>query len=658
MALTMSRGRFSVVTVALLLTLVWSARTRTQPGRPATVPPAAGPTFVGAQACASCHREKYDTWKNGRHSKMLQPATAASVEGDFAVKNVTLHGSPYRLRVANGQYFITESYLTGKEQEHRVEYTLGSRRIQHYLTTIENGRMIILPPSWDVQRHQWFDNMEIVRPDEDDQKPVQQWNKNCFGCHVSEQENHYDPATRTYATRWTDFGTSCERCHGPGSVHVQTYTATKAPAAVTDRAIVRPTRLDPNTSSMVCAQCHTLRNIIAPGFTAGANYYDYFLPLLEYGLRKKQDPTYWADGRPRRFSNDAIGLWQSQCFLRGGLTCTNCHRDPHQPDIDRNAQLASSNNVLCTRCHQEVGAGLTAHTRHRADSAGSSCVECHMPKTVMAIKSTMRDHTISVPAPENTVAFGIPNACTECHTDKKAAWAVETLKQWWPQGRRAKLVDRAQTFTAARAGRPEALDRLIAIAADDTQGPLIQANAAGYLGSYPDPRAVAALLAAAKAGHPAIRAAAISSLGRLDIAVSRATLVAALDDPRRAVRIPAFIALFNRGGGPFSPAEDVSVRRVSAEFAARARLDQDDADTQGDLGLAKLLLGEFDLAAEALQISIGLKPDRPSSKFLLALARLGQRRVDEARALLLQVAPSDSSYRAAQERLKQLESRR
>jgi hypothetical protein len=43
---------------------------------------------------------------------------------------------------------------------------------------------------------------------------------------------------------------------------------------------------------------------------------------------------------------------------------------------------------------------------------------------------------------------------------------------------------------------------------------------------------------------------------------------------------------------------------------------------------------------------------------LLALARLGQRRVDEARALLLQVAPSDSSYRAAQERLKQLESRR
>ena len=49
-----------------------------------------------------------------------------------------------------------------------------------------------------------------------------------------------------------------------------------------------------------------------------------------------------------------------------------------------------------------------------------------MPKTVISIKATMRDHTMSLPAPENTVAFGIPNACTECHTDKKPAWAVET----------------------------------------------------------------------------------------------------------------------------------------------------------------------------------------------------------------------------------------
>jgi predicted CXXCH cytochrome family protein len=653
----MSSGRFSVITIALLLALAWSITTRSQ-----AVQPEQPSTFVGAQACAACHGEIHADWKGARHSKMVQPATTTSVLADFSKGAVTLKGQRYQLRVANGEYFISESYLTGKPQEHRVELTLGSRRIQHYLTTIERGVTIVLPPSWDVQRHEWFDNMEIVRPDENDQKPVQQWNKNCVGCHVSGQDNNYNPATRTYATKWEDFGTSCERCHGPGSAHVQRYSHGERGRPVTERAIVRPTRLDPGTSSMICAQCHSLRDVVAPGYTAGADYYDYFQPVLEYGPRKAQDPTYWADGRPRRFSNDALGLWQSECFLRGGATCTSCHQDPHVPDVDRNAQLVPRNNALCTKCHQEFGTRLTAHTRHRAESAGSSCVECHMPKTVISIKSTMRDHTISLPAPENTVAFGIPNACTECHVDKPASWAVSALKSWWPAGRRAKLVDRAETFTAARERRPEVLERLTAIAADGGQGPLIQANALGYLGNYQDGRAISALLAAAKASHPAIRSAAIASLGQQAAAESagavRPAILAALSDPRRAVRISAIGSLINRGGGPLASGDMARFQWVGREFAARAHLHEDDPGVQRDLGVIELLAARFDAAAGALQISAELEPDRPSVRFLLAQARLGQRRVDEARALLRQVPPADPYYKLAQERLKQLDTSR
>jgi predicted CXXCH cytochrome family protein len=409
---------------------------------------------------------------------------------------------------------------------------------------------------------------------------------------------------------------------------------------------------------MICAQCHSLRDVVAPGYTAGADYYDYFQPVLEYGPRKEQDPTYWSDGRPRRFSNDAIGLWQSECFLRGGATCTSCHHDPHLPDIDRNEQLAPRNNALCTQCHQSLSTQLTAHTRHRAESAGSSCVECHMPKTVVSIKAKMRDHTMSLPAPENTVAFGIPNACTECHTDKQAMWAVNVLDSWWPRGRRLKVVGRAEAFTAARAGRPEALDRLMAIAADDRQGPLVQANAVGYLGRYSDARAVTALLIAAKANHPAIRSAALSALGwpsTGEAGALRPAILAALSDPRRAVRISAIVSLINRGGGPLGPADQARFQFVGREFATRAHLYEDDASLQRDLGLIQLLTGRFDLAADALQISAGLGPDQTSMKFLMALARLGQRRVDEARALLKQVPTSDPYYQAAQERLKQLE---
>jgi len=650
----MARHRFWALVLALCLALAWSVRTPTQ-GHPHAPQTPEGATPVGAAVCASCHQDVHESWKSERHSKMIQPANAASVKGDFSKTRLTLRGQPFKLRVADGAYFITESNITGTPREHRVEYTLGSRRIQHYLTTIDRGRIIVLTPSWDVQRGEWFDNMEIVRPDEDDRTPVQQWNKNCVGCHVSQQDNHYTPATRTYATAWADFGTSCERCHGPGSSHVEKYRNGARPGG--DRAIVRPTRLDPKTSSMVCAQCHSLRDVIGPGYAAGADYFDHFQPVLEYAPRKESDPTYWVDGRPRRFSNDALGLWQSECFLRGGATCTSCHRDPHLPDVDKNPQLGASSDALCTGCHTAIGAAVTSHTRHLAGSAGSSCVECHMPRTVLSIKARIRDHSMSLPAPENTERFAIPNACNECHADKQPSWAVDALAKWWPNGRRSKMVARADAFTGGRASRPEALDGLLALAADQAQGPLVQANAIGYLANYADGRALHALVAAAKAVNPAIRSAALSGLGvaKGGDAARRATLLAALDDPVRAVRMAALTGLINQGGGP-PEGEDVKrFHKASLEFAARARPHEDDAAIQRDLGLVQMLAGDFDPAGNALQIAMGLEPDRPTVRFLLGMVRFGQRRLDEAQTLFKQVPASDPYYATAQAQLQRLQ---
>jgi len=77
------------------------------------------------------------------------------------------------------------------------------------------------------------------------------------------------------------------------------------------------------------------------------------------------------------------------------------------------------------------GATIEAHTHHRAESAGSDCVSCHMPKIEQTIADiNVRSHTFNFITPEMTDQFKIPNACTTCHSDKTTSWARAAMKEW------------------------------------------------------------------------------------------------------------------------------------------------------------------------------------------------------------------------------------
>jgi hypothetical protein len=615
---------------------------------PTILPPeAAAAGYVGAARCAECHTAMAAKWRSGRHSRMLQPASAASVVGDFSSRRLELRGRPYAVRAERGAFFITEGDLEGGGRERRVDFTLGSRRVQHYLTTLDDGRIVVLAPSWDVGRRRWFHNMEIVDPEETRETRVQVWNANCVGCHVSQQQKRYEPASRRYRTEWMDFGTSCEVCHGPGRSH-----------GADASGIVRPERLGAERSTMVCAQCHSLRDVNAPGFRAGDDYFDHFMPILEYAQKVDKDPAYWSDGRPRRFSNDALGLWQSRCFLEGSATCVTCHVDPHVPDVDRNPQLAPANDGLCLGCHEPIGARLAAHTHHRVGGPGSSCVECHMPRTVLSIKARIRDHSLSVPAPENTARFGIPNACNACHEDKTAAWAVKALQAWGPPGPgRQRAVRRAEVFTAARKGEPAAEAALLAIMARADEPPLVRANAAGYLRRFSGARVEAALVDALKADHPLVRAVAALTLAERPTAPGPA-LMPALADRHRIVRMAAAFALMNAGITRLPGADGERLEAAKRDYVARASLLSDDADTQLNLGKFYFLDRRFDAAAEAFEQARALKWDLAGGGYYLALARVGQGRLAEARTLLAGLPAGDPFADAARRLREKIEASR
>jgi hypothetical protein len=197
---------------------------------------------------------------------MVRPATPASVKGNFSVGKAELRGLPYLFRVRNGAYYITESYLSGKPTEHRVDYTLGNRRIQHYLTTLADGRVIVLPPSWDVVRKQWFHNLDIDDPEQEPGVQVQVWNKSCYSCHVSQQHKNFDLESNRYKNEWLNFGTNCERCHGPGSDHAAHYSAA---AGSKDRGW-GSTRHRVANAAFTRTQYHGLRAVsFIPGYLCG-----------------------------------------------------------------------------------------------------------------------------------------------------------------------------------------------------------------------------------------------------------------------------------------------------------------------------------------------------------------------------------------------------
>jgi predicted CXXCH cytochrome family protein len=131
-------------------------------------------------------------------------------------------------------------------------------------------------------------------------------------------------------------------------------------------------------------------------------------------------------------------MTRSACFVGGEpgkrITCISCHS---MHDGDPRGQLTEKmkTNAACLQCHGKFSepTKLVEHTKHSADSTGSSCYACHMPKIVYGIMSEHRTHDIQNPRPDETVRFGKPNACNQCHADWSANRAIAETKRLWPK---------------------------------------------------------------------------------------------------------------------------------------------------------------------------------------------------------------------------------
>src|SRR6187401_3172984 len=221
----MSSGSKAIVVSCLLLALTIALRANEhlalQAPQALQAPAVSAGDYLGSGACARCHDVEHTQWKNSLHIKMTKPIAEATVIGDFREgTKFADHDRAYTLGLKDGKPFVSIAFGAAPPETFTVDYTLGAKRYQGYLSTMPDGRIYVLPIFWHVDTKRWIDWKEITSVPEGAHQFRQIWNSNCFNCHGTNIVQGYDIAGKKYNSTWTEMGIGCEACHGPGREHV------------------------------------------------------------------------------------------------------------------------------------------------------------------------------------------------------------------------------------------------------------------------------------------------------------------------------------------------------------------------------------------------------------------------------------------------------
>jgi predicted CXXCH cytochrome family protein len=364
--------------------------------------------YVGSRACARCHADIYDRWKNTPMANVVRDPREhpEAIIPDLATNSIA------------------------KFSREQVAFVYGSLWKQRYFTRVGDD-YFPLPAQWEVRNHAW--SKYFVRegtdwwvpfyPPDNMKRPT---GSTCDGCHSVGYDIH--------SKQVAEWNVGCERCHAPGSEHV----------AHPSRAnIFNPSHADYVAASDTCIQCHSQgRPLMTPiegkyydwavGYQVGSRLQDYW--KLEDRTLGATDFYYFPDGTAHKNRMQGNDFVQSVMYRRG-VTCFSCH-DVH--GTSNYAQLIKPAESLCLDCHGPLSpngprtATLEEHTRHKIGSAGSRCIACHMPQieTEGVPNTYVHSHTFRFITPQMTDKYGIPNPCTSCHKDKSTAWATQVMRQW------------------------------------------------------------------------------------------------------------------------------------------------------------------------------------------------------------------------------------
>lgn len=335
--------------------------------------------YVGMNTCRGCHEEVYKTFIQTGMGQSFAPASRLKSAADFSPAHALVYDSAldyyYKPYWQHDSLYImeyrTEAGDTVHKRTQRIDYIVGSGQHTNSHIFGINGYLYQAPITFYTQKHRWdlapgFEKGGSSRFS----RMIQ---LECMSCHNGYPQ--FDPGSENKFTRVPD-GIDCERCHGPGSLHVQDKMAGKIvdTSKTPDYTIVNPRRLSTELQNNVCQRCH-LQGIAV--VNDGKTFFDYRPGMKLSEVMNVFMPQYEGAQDKMIMASHVERMKKSDCFIQSGkMSCINCHN----PHVSVKFTPRSQYINACQSCHG-TGQGQHQCTESAAKRAtgNNDCVTCHMP---------------------------------------------------------------------------------------------------------------------------------------------------------------------------------------------------------------------------------------------------------------------------------------
>lgn len=352
--------------------------------------------YVGSKTCRGCHSGIFESFAKTGMGQSFGAATRTKSSGDFEGKDLydsfsNFHYQPYwkgdSLYLKEYRLKDGDTVFTRKE---KVHYIVGSGHHTNSHITSENGYLHQMPFTYYTQKGVL--SMPPGFEEGNNSRYSRALGMECLSCHNGYPE-HVEGSFNKFEK--VPLGIDCERCHGPGEVHVKLKNEGVMVDVGTDidYSIVNPAKLPYGKQKDLCQRCHLQGNALLnegkhwDDFKPGMDLKDVanvFMPKL-----KDEEGVFIMAAHP-----DRLGL--SACFMESAkrddvesMTCITCH-NPHQSVRETKMEYF---NAKCLDCHEQKQVHNCVN-----HSAESNCIDCHMQKsgTIDIPHVTVTDHYIRV----------------------------------------------------------------------------------------------------------------------------------------------------------------------------------------------------------------------------------------------------------------------